>query len=50
MAAGTTVNGGEHTREEGIEGEREVDLAGEGAEAERESGGEWERGPRRRGC
>ena len=38
MAAGTTVNGGERARAEGIEGEREVDLTGEGAEAEGRAG------------
>ena len=43
------MNGGEHARAEGIEGEREMDLAGEGAEAERERGGEWEMGSRRQG-
>ena len=49
MTASSTVNGGEHARAEGNGGEREGDLAGEKAQRPRESGGEWERGPRRRG-
>ena len=49
VAAGATVNGGERARAEGNGGEREGDLAGEKAQRPRESGGEWERGPRERG-
>ena len=43
------MNGGEHARAEGIEGEREVDLAGERRRGRGSERGEWERGPRRRG-
>ena len=43
------MNGGERARAEGNGGEREGDLAGEKAQRPRESGGEWERGPRERG-
>ena len=44
------MNGGEHARAEGIEGEREVDLTGEAQRPRGRAGGEWERGPRRRGA
>ena len=43
------MNGGERARAEGNEGEREVDLAGGRRRGRGTSGGEWERGPRRRG-
>ena len=49
VAASSTVNGGEHARAEGIEGEREVDLAGERRRGRGSERGEWERGPRERG-
>ena len=49
VAASSTVNGGEHARAEGIEGEREMDLAGERRRGRGSEQGEWERGPRRRG-
>ena len=49
MAASSMVNGGEHARAEGIEGEREVDLAGERRRGRGSERGEWERGPRERG-
>ena len=43
------MNGGEHARAAEIEGEREVDLAGERRRGRGSERGEWERGPRRRG-
>ena len=49
VAASSTVNGGEHARAEEIEGEREVDLAGERRRGRGSERGEWERGPRGRG-
>ena len=49
VAASSTVNGGEHARAEGIEGEREVDLAGERRRGRGSERGEWGRGPRERG-